>query len=300
MESRYRSLQGRQTIHPKEYYEGVYKNQPILFDRNFREYRFTDAECAALCNGEWLEVHNLKNGTVFYGVRGRIQEDIFASAKSNIPVYVFKVKTSLVNNPRYNFDKRVPNFGPKSVVSNDQKPTQQNSVTEHMSSKSNIVFHQALVDEFSTEEDAKLAAMISAPILPEIVEVPTSDGSIPIFVPVIAGHRYTKQGLEMIPDVEKMYENITPATPSMISKVTEETVQEPKEEVIIKEPSVKSVPNASSFEDFTHNTALVEGFDELYEDEEDLIACEGFEEMNERAMQEPIDEPEFPFEGPFE
>ena len=204
---RYDTLKGKRPVQQKEYYEGIFQNKPVLFDRHFREYRFTDAECKALCDGEWLEVHNLQNGAILYGVQGHLQQDIFASAKSSIPIYVFKSTSSLLHNPSYSFENRTPYFGPNPAnFQNTNMSSQQSIHINHNTGepkKPTVILHESVLDEFSDEEDSKLAAMIAAPELPEIVEVKTNENNIKIFVPVIAGYRYTKYGLEMMPDEEQ-------------------------------------------------------------------------------------------------
>lgn len=202
--SRYQYLSGRRPIHQKEYYEGYYENQPILFDRMFRGYRFTNEECQALCQGEWLEVHNLQNGMVLYGVRGSLYKDIFASANSSLPIYIFKVKTSLVNNPTYQFSKRKPYFGPnKSEISYDYKQQIEQPSEPEKPRQTQFILHEASVDMFSDEEDSKLAAMISAAAeLPKVVDVKVNENNVKIFVPVIAGQRYTEHGMEPVSESE--------------------------------------------------------------------------------------------------
>ena len=209
--SRYQSLSGRKPVHQKEYFEGYYENKPILFDRVFRGYRFSNEECMALCQGEWLEVHNLQNGLVSYGVKGCLYKDVFASAKSSVPVYIFKVKQSLVNNPNYLFAKRTPYFGPKTTessydftkqVSGDDVVQEEHGKeleNKSESKKTQFILHEASLDVFSDEEDSKLAAMVSTMTsLPNVVEVKTNKNNIKVFVPVIAGYRYTEHGLEPI------------------------------------------------------------------------------------------------------
>lgn len=190
---RYQSLSGRKPVSQKEYYEGYYDNKRILFDRVFRGYRFSDEECRALCQGEWLEVHNLQNGMVLYGVRGCLHQDIFASVNSDVPVYIFKVKTSLVNNPKYRFADRKPYYGPNKPepVKDEIEPKK----------KTQFILHESSVDTFSDEEDSKMAARVAAATsLPDVVEVKTNENNIKIFVPVIAGYRYTDDGMELVKD----------------------------------------------------------------------------------------------------
>lgn len=202
--SRYQLLEGRKPVHEKEYYEGYYENQSILFDRVFRGYRFTDEECFALCQGEWLEVHNLQNNGVLYGVCGCLLQDILASFSSVLPVYLFKVKKSLVNNPNYSFAKRTPYFGPntESVVTKERKPLESDIVLpEQMQTE--FVLHEANIDAFSDEQDSVLAAMIAASVSNStMVEVQTKDQSVKVFIPMIAGYKYTENGLEPISNAD--------------------------------------------------------------------------------------------------
>lgn len=267
--SRYQSLSGRKPIHQREYFEGYYENKPILFDRVFRGYRFSNEECMALCQGEWLEVHNLQNGVVLYGVRGCLYKDVFASAKSSVPVYIFKVKQSLVNNPTYVFSKRTPYFGPNNTelpydftkrMSNDViLPGEPTGESENKSEDKKIQFilHEASLDVFSDEEDSKLAAMVSTTTsLPNVVGVKTNMNNVKVFVPVIAGYRYTENGLEPIEDKEVL----------STEKPVHEIVYEDKD-VVTVESDVKS------------------DFDEVVQGEEvalydELFSSDDFEEPN--------------------
>lgn len=279
MSSVYDGLTGRRPVYQKEYYSGMYQRMPILFDRKFRSYRFTDAECAALCNGEWLEVHGLQNGTVSYGVSGCLQEDIFASVKSEKPIYIFKVKKTLVNNPAYDFNKRKPYYGPNSVQSNAQNDTMsmlKNVLKKGQSEeekKPKMVLHQPLVDTFSDERDAELAARITAPDLPPVVKVsvPNMSTKLPIFIPVIAGYKFTENGMEMVQDEKSMADSLGVA------------VKERNDTVIKEQHSVKE-----EVDEILSDTALVEGIDEMY-DNFDEEAVEGFAELNEAAMTENMD-----------
>lgn len=279
MESVYNRLRGSRPFTAKEYYDGVYHGEPIRFDRNFRGYRFNDAECAALCNGEWIEVHGLRNNTVMYGVQGCLQEDVFASVKSDVPVYQFKVRKSLVNNPSYDFQKRELYFGPdeENAGANYEKNKAQKEIqkkthekVEQPPIKPKMILHQSLVDEFSNEDDAKLAAMLAAPELPPVVKISVPDennnkkNEVPIFVPVLAGYRFTAHGLEMVADEQAMVETIQSAFhpgESLDANLDEDEKPDP----------------------ILSDTALVEGLYDVY-DGIDEASLEGFAEENEAAM----------------
>lgn len=201
--SRYSRLQGRKDISEKEYYEGTFHGQNIRLNRNFRGYRFSDAECEALCHGEWLEVHNLENNGVLYGVCGTLEKDMFQNEESSdiVPVYVFKSKFTRVNNPNYSFEQRVPYYGPD--VSSNNVPSKTNVNAE------DIVL---LSDAFSDDVDAKLAALIAAPDLPAIQKVEVSDNNVPVYVPVLNNMAITKDGIVAVEETPSVLNELTDAT----------------------------------------------------------------------------------------
>lgn len=223
--SRYSQLQGRRALEKKEYYEGVYEGHPIRFDRKFREYRFTDMECDALCHGEWLEVHNLMNGTVKYGVLGSLEKDMFwkPDGLSSMPVYVFKSRKPLLNNDSYDFKNRTIRYGMDG--SSGHMPEKDANILRGSDSNTeaeNKMITSLLSDNLSNEEDAKLAAMVAAPNLPPIRAISTTDGSVPIYVPVLGNMVFGKDGItvldERVPDVEPVE--------SALDEITEDSLSE--------------------------------------------------------------------------
>lgn len=268
--SRYQSLAGRRPVHQKEYFEGYYQNKPILIDRMFRGHRFSDEECKALCQGEWLELHNLQNGIVLYGVRGCLHQDIFASAKSSIPVYVFKVKTSLVNNPSYRFDDRKPYFGSnQSESAYDYSKTVNHDVESGVKvKKTKFILHESSVDAFSDNNDSELAAMVAANMmLPKVVEVKKNENDVKIFVPVIAGYRYTENGLEMIQDDEATFGDDVNQQMDVEKDVelqeSADTIRESTNETV-DEQSISGVQDVVIDEDSYYNNVVADAESDLY------------------------------------
>lgn len=220
--SRYSQLQGRRELEKKEYYEGVYEGHPIRFNCKFREYKFTLAEFDALCQGEWLEVHNLTNGNIKYGVLGSLEKDMFwkPDGLSSMPVYVFKVRKPLLNNPDYDFKTRIPYYGPDKNIKNDVKQTNKQN-------DENGILKSLLSDSLSNEEDAKLAAMVAAPNLPPIRMIDNTEGSVPVYVPVLGNMVFSKDGItvldEHVPKVEPVE--------SVLDDITEKSLSEPIDEL---------------------------------------------------------------------
>lgn len=73
---------------PKEHYEGVWNGESVRFTRVWRGYRFTDAECKALCDGKDIEVKGLvsrKTGKT-YGVLARLENLVSSSGHPYIGV----------------------------------------------------------------------------------------------------------------------------------------------------------------------------------------------------------------------
>lgn len=233
--ARYSSLGNQKHVEGKEYYQGVFQNKPIMIDRQFREHRLTDEECLALCNGESIEIHNLHNKGTAYGVRGMLREDLFSRGRFEMPVYVFKATMSVLNKPDYDFSKRnvvkTQNVSDNQAVkieddesamrsalakeeSELQQWTQQ-TITEDIDSshtitshtkKPRLILHESSLDEFSDDEDSKLAARVAANAegLTPVVPIYKTANDLKVYVPVIAGMVYTKNGITVVSDEEAM------------------------------------------------------------------------------------------------
>lgn len=235
--TRYTSLGNQKSVKEKEYYQGVFQNKPIMIDRQFREHRLTDEECKALCNGEVIEIHNLHNKGTAYGVRGMLREDLFSRGCFEMPVYVFKAMMPVLNKPDYDFSKRHI-VKTKDVVSNQpvkmkdeesdmraalakeesdlQQWTQQTMTEDDIVShtakshtkKPRLILHASSLDEYSDEEDSKLAARVAANAdgLTPVVPLYKTADDLKVYVPVIAGMVYTKNGISVVPDEDAMRE----------------------------------------------------------------------------------------------
>lgn len=235
--TRYTSLGNQKPVKEKEYYQGVFQNKPIMIDRQFREHRLTDEECKALCDGEVIEIHNLHNNGTAYGVRGMLREDLFSRGCFEMPVYVFKATMPVLNKPDYDFSKRHV-VKTQDVVSNQtvkpkdeesdmraalakeesdlqqwtqQTMTEENTVSHTAKShtkKPRLILHVSSLDEYSDEEDAKLAARVAANAdgLTPVVPLYKTAEDLKVYVPVIAGMVYTKNGITVVPDEDAMRE----------------------------------------------------------------------------------------------
>lgn len=235
--TRYTSLGNQKPVKEKEYYQGVFQNKPIMIDRQFREHRLTDEECRALCDGEVIEIHNLHNKGTAYGVRGMLREDLFSRGCFEMPVYVFKAMMPVLNKPDYDFSKRHI-VKTKDVVSNQpvkmkdeesdmraalakeesdlQQWTQQTMTEDDIVShtakshtkKPRLILHESSLDEYSDDEDSKLAARVAANAdgLTPVVPLYKTAEDLKVYVPVIAGMVYTKNGISVVPDEDAMRE----------------------------------------------------------------------------------------------
>lgn len=234
---RYLSLGNQKPVKEKEYYQGVFQNKPIMIDRQFREHRLTDDECRALCNGEVIEIHNLHNNGTAYGVRGMLREDLFSRGCFEMPVYVFKATMSVLNKPDYDFSKRNvvktqdvlnnQNVNTKDDESDmrdalakeesDLQQWTQQAMTEDdvvlhtaksHTKKPRLILHESSLDEYSDDEDSKLAARVAANAdgLTPVVPIYKTAKDLKVYVPVIAGMVYTKNGITVVPDEDAMRE----------------------------------------------------------------------------------------------
>lgn len=215
---RYLSLGNQKPVKEKEYYQGVFQNKPIMIDRQFREHRLTDDECRALCNGEVIEIHNLHNNGTAYGVRGMLREDLFSRGCFEMPVYVFKATMSVLNNQNVNTkdDESDMRDALAKEESDLQQWTQQamaeDDVVSHIAKshtkRPRLILHESSLDEYSDDEDSKLAARVAANAdgLTPVVPIYKTAKDLKVYVPVIAGMVYTKNGITVVPDEDAMRE----------------------------------------------------------------------------------------------
>lgn len=235
--TRYTSLGNQKPVKEKEYYQGVFQNKPIMIDRQFREHRLTDEECKALCNGEVIEIHNLHNNGTAYGVRGMLREDLFSRGCFEMPVYVFKATMPVLNKPDYDFSKRHvvktqdlsnnQTVKPKDEESDmrdalakeesdlqqwSQQAMTEDDIVSHIAKshtkRPRLILHASSLDEYSDEEDSKLAARVAANAdgLTPVVPLYKTAEDLKVYVPVIAGMVYTKNGISVVPDEDAMRE----------------------------------------------------------------------------------------------
>ena len=289
--TRYTSLGNQKPVKEKEYYQGVFQNKPIMIDRQFREHRLTDEECRVLCDGEVIEIHNLHNNGTAYGVRGMLREDLFSRGCFEMPVYVFKAMMPVLNKPDYDFSKRHI-VKTKDVVSNQpvkmkdeesdmraalakeesdlQQWTQQTMTEDDIVShtakshtkKPRLILHASSLDEYSDEEDSKLAARVAASAdgLTPVVPLYKTAEDLKVYVPVIAGMVYTKNGITVVPDEDAMREKydvqddiaiyvptVNVSEPHTYSH-THHTEVKDEPSVAVEEPMVAEENVASEFE----------------------------------------------------
>ena len=179
----------------------------------------------ALCDGEVIEIHNLHNKGTAYGVRGMLREDLFSRGCFEMPVYVFKATMPVLNKPDYDFSKRhvVKTQGlsnnqtvkPKDEESDmrdalakeesdlqqwtQQTMTEENTVLHTAKShtkRPRLILHASSLDEYSDEEDSKLAARVAANVdgLTPVVPLYKTAEDLKVYVPVIAGMVIRRMG----------------------------------------------------------------------------------------------------------
>ena len=108
----------------KEKYEGTWKGKQVSFTRKWRTHRFTDDECARLCNGEKIQVELMSKNNTPYKIEGELQEQSFTNDSGKKINFVgFKdlgfVQNDLVPvswcNHRFTEDERILLEGGKEV-----------------------------------------------------------------------------------------------------------------------------------------------------------------------------------------
>lgn len=67
-----------QNVEQKEKYTGIWNGKEVSFNRIFAGYRFTDAECEALCDGQEIEINGLTSSDgKTYGVKGKLDNQVY-------------------------------------------------------------------------------------------------------------------------------------------------------------------------------------------------------------------------------
>ena len=112
--TRYAKLKTRASRKEVETYQGIWNHLPCKFQRNFRGHRLTDEECAGLCRGEKIEVHNLQN---FSGLRYALacqlvhKENLFGEKVIGI-----EVLDTVPNQPNHQYGDPLSSLNPYSVA----------------------------------------------------------------------------------------------------------------------------------------------------------------------------------------
>lgn len=185
--AKYASLASRkqveQQLSERKRYEGLYHGERVTFDRVFRDRELTDMECQCLCDGLQVTLQGLSRmsmgRTIRYGVRVHLEHSVVKGVSGTFVSTVVRAGKALPYDPSYVF----------SIDLCKQENQDENAVKPSLERVTSDVVSGAdvgqLVDEFSDEEDARMAAMIAAPELPLVQKVKTKDGTMPLFVPVL-------------------------------------------------------------------------------------------------------------------
>ena len=116
IQTRYSKLKTKEI----ETYKGIWNHASCEFKRDFRGHRLTDEECAGLCRGEKIEIHNLKNKFAsVYAVACKLnlKENMFGELATMI-----EVLDTVPNNPNHKYGDALYNANPYKVavnISND-------------------------------------------------------------------------------------------------------------------------------------------------------------------------------------
>lgn len=112
--TRYAKLKTRASHQKVETYHGIWNHLPCEFQRNFRGHRLTDEECAGLCRGEKIEVHNLQNsGGLRYALVCQLahKENLFGEKVIGI-----EVLDTIPNQPNHQYGDPLSFSNPYSVA----------------------------------------------------------------------------------------------------------------------------------------------------------------------------------------
>lgn len=120
IQTRYSKLKTKESHQDIETYKGIWNHASCEFKRDFRGHRLTDEECAGLCRGEKIEIHNLKNKFAsVYAVACKLnlKENMFGELATMI-----EVLDTVPNNPNHKYGDALYNANPYKVainISND-------------------------------------------------------------------------------------------------------------------------------------------------------------------------------------
>ena len=170
----------------KETYRGRWCGRDVEFDRVFRGYRFSDEECEALLMNEMIEVHGLERNGVKYSVAGCLQESSFSGFSQDFVSVRFKADHTVSYDPEYSFANRRVTRADGTVIVPEQ-PAPKPAVYDSTADDEAFIasFDPSMMSSEDAEMDARLSAMLEAPVLPQIVQV-SAPGEIPRFMPVFA------------------------------------------------------------------------------------------------------------------
>lgn len=116
IQTRYSKLKTKESHQDIETYKGIWNHAPCEFKRDFRGHRLTDEECAGLCRGEKIEIHNLKNKFAsVYAVACKLnlKENMFGEI-----VTMIEVLDTVPNNPNHKYGDALYNANPYKVAIN--------------------------------------------------------------------------------------------------------------------------------------------------------------------------------------
>lgn len=152
VKTRYQRLS--QPYFSREMYHGSWNGRDVMFPRVFRGHRFTEEECATLCRGEALTVRGLRWKGTSYDVVGRLMERVYTGGNTEVHTVSFAVDHPL--------------FGTEDVPAGAE----------------NSIDTENLPDLLPTDDEAQLAAMLDAPVLPPVKRVTPPEERPPVYVPV--------------------------------------------------------------------------------------------------------------------
>ena len=116
IQTRYSKLKTKESHQDIETYKGIWNHASCEFKRDFRGHRLTDEECAGLCRGEKIEIHNLKNKFAsVYAVACKLnlKENMFGELATMI-----EVLDTVPNNPNHKYGDALYNANPYKVAIN--------------------------------------------------------------------------------------------------------------------------------------------------------------------------------------
>ena len=116
IQTRYSKLKTKALHQNSEIYKGIWNHASCEFKRDFRGHRLTDEECAGLCRGEKIEIHNLKNKFAsVYAVACKLalKENMFGEL-----AIMIEVLDIVPNNPNHKYGDALYNANPYKVSIN--------------------------------------------------------------------------------------------------------------------------------------------------------------------------------------